>query len=116
MSEVAGAHLIASGDRCSDKGFLNMSVESYVELLDRTDWHAGLGTRGLGTRGLGTRGHSTLLAGTRLGTRGHGTRGHSTLLVENEATYWRAVSPAGPVSPVASPVASSVALTGLQSL
>ena len=36
LPDEIGVHLNSSGDRCRDKGFLNMSVESYIELLDWT--------------------------------------------------------------------------------
>ena len=42
-----GVHLNTSGHRCSDKGFLNMSVQSYIELLDWTARRIAPGKRGV---------------------------------------------------------------------
>ena len=46
LRDEIGAHLNTSGDRCSDKGFLNLSIESYIELLDWTSRHIVPGKRG----------------------------------------------------------------------
>ena len=47
LRDEIGVHLNTSGDRCSDKGFLNMSVQSYIELLDWTARRIAPGKRGV---------------------------------------------------------------------
>src|SRR5690606_19544628 len=47
LRDEIGVHLNTSGNRCSDKGFLNMSVESYIELLDWTARRIAPGKRGV---------------------------------------------------------------------
>ena len=46
LRDEIGAHLNTSGERCSDKGFLNMSIRSYIELLDWTARQIVPGKRG----------------------------------------------------------------------
>lgn len=46
LRDEIGVHLNTSGDRCSDKGFLNMSAEDYIELLDWTARRIAPGKRG----------------------------------------------------------------------
>ena len=47
LRDEIGVHLNTTGDRCSDKGFLNMSVQSYIELLDWTARSIAPGKRGV---------------------------------------------------------------------